>query len=599
MQTVNKIAQTVPRFMRHFLAKQWFVFALQFLLCFAWSAKESLFPFFIKNMINMIHINQPKTILLKALIWQGVGLLLLWSGMEIAMRWQGFLAMRSFPKFRTNIQAFLFNYMKGHAYDYFNTHTTGSLAAKITELPRACENLLEILLLHLTSISGAVTIGIILLSLVDGRFAGLFLLWLLLHIGVSFYFAKSCYQAAEKYADTAASLNGKIIDALTNILNILLYARGQYEFNYLKKFQREELQEAKCTRWALEKVKIYQSIFATLYMIVMLYCLIAGWFYNIVSVGDFVLVPMLSFSLLGMVWWLSNQIHIIFREVGIIKSGLQLINTEHQIQDKKDAFQLSVYQGEISFQDVTFQYPKGQKVFEKISLQIPARQKIGLVGLSGAGKSTFIKLLLRLYDLNDGSIFIDSQNIAEVTQDSLHEQIAVIPQDLSLFHRTLYENIQYGCLEATEEATYKAAQLSGCHEFIQQLPQGYQTLVGEKGIKLSGGQRQRIAIARAILKNAPILILDEATSSLDSMTESAIQTNLYHFMQNKTVIIIAHRISTLDRVDRILVFEEGKIVGDGNKEVLLQTNHYFKQLYAMQYAGMLPIDFLQNRHLLL
>jgi ATP-binding cassette subfamily B protein len=588
MQTVNKISQTVPRFMGYFLAKQWLIFSWQFLLCFAWSAKEALFPFFIKNMINIIHINQSKTILLKALTWQGIGLLTLWLVMEIAMRWQGFLATQSFPKFKTNIQALLFNYMKGHSYDYFNTHTTGSLATKVTELPRACENLLEILLLHLTSIGGAVTIGIILLSLVDDRFAVLFLLWLLTHMGISFYFTKTCHQVTEKHADTAASLNGKFMDALSNILTILLFSRGKYEVNYLKNFQREELQEAEYMRWTLEKVKIYQSICAVLYMVLMLYCLIAGWFYNIVSVGDFALVPMLSFSLLGMVWWLSNQIHIIFREIGIIKSGLQLIQHQYQIIDKTNAPRLIIYQGEINFKEITFQYAEAQKVFEKISLQIPAKQKIGLVGLSGAGKSTFIKLLLRLYELNEGNIFIDGQNITEVTQDSLHEQIAVIPQDLSLFHRTLYENIQYGRLEATAQAIYTAAQLSGCHEFIQQLPQGYQTIVGERGLKLSGGQRQRIAIARAILKNVPILILDEATSALDSVTESFIQTNLYHFMQDKTVIIIAHRISTLDKVDRILVFAEGKIVGDGSKVDLLQTNHYFKQLYAMQYAGILP-----------
>lgn len=220
-------------------------------------------------------------------------------------------------------------------------------------------------------------------------------------------------------------------------------------------------------------------------------------------------------------------------------------------------------------------------MFCNLSLSIPARQKIGVVGLSGAGKSTLIKLLLRFYELESGRILLDGQDIATVAPDSLRQQIAIVPQEVILFHRSLYENIHYGCLEATAKAIYTAARIAGCHDFIQKLPQGYHTVVGEQGITLSGGQRQRIGIARAILKNSLLFILDEATSSLDFATECKLQNHLSRFLEDKTVIIIAHRLSILEQVDRIIVFAQGAIVGDGDKATLLKNNRYFKQLYAL------------------
>jgi ATP-binding cassette subfamily B protein len=297
---------------------------------------------------------------------------------------------------------------------------------------------------------------------------------------------------------------------------------------------------------------------------------------------------MQSFWLLGWMWFLSFQMTMFAREIGTIENALSLIKRNHDVIDKQNATLLSVSKGTIEFQNVCFAYLDNLNVFKHLSITIPVGQKVGLVGFSGSGKSTFVNLILRFYDIQSGVIKIDDQNIAAVTQDSLRSQIAMIPQDPALFHRTLLENIRYGRLNASDDETIAASKLAHCHEFIEQLDEGYASLVGERGIKLSGGQRQRIAIARAILKNAPILILDEATSSLDSVTEKLIQDSLHTLMKSKTTIVVAHRLSTLADMDRILVFDKGQIIEDGTIESLLKANGHFAMLWNMQTDGYLP-----------
>ncbi|HLF66589.1 MAG TPA: ATP-binding cassette domain-containing protein, partial [Gammaproteobacteria bacterium] len=296
----------------------------------------------------------------------------------------------------------------------------------------------------------------------------------------------------------------------------------------------------------------------------------------------------LSFNILGMVWYLSMQTMQLFKEIGTMKAALSLVVKPLEIVDEHDALPLKVIRGEIVFDDVSFYYQHANRLFENKSVTIKAGEKIGLVGFSGAGKSTFVNLILRFYDIYSGEILIDGQNIKKVTLDSLYENIAMIPQDTSLFHRSLMENIRYGRIDATDEEVIVSAKLAHCDEFIMRLPEGYAALVGERGIKLSTGQRQRVAIARAILKNAPILILDEATASLDSVTEELIQESLSQLMQNKTTIVIAHRLSTLAHMDRIMVFEHGHIIEEGSQAELLAQGGHFAKLWQMQAGGFLP-----------
>ena len=276
------------------------------------------------------------------------------------------------------------------------------------------------------------------------------------------------------------------------------------------------------------------------------------------------------------------------KAVGRCKQSLNSLLVPLEIHDKPDAVNLNANHGQIIFDNVKFHYKGTEPLFHNKSVRIKAGQKIGLVGYSGSGKSTFVNLILRLHDVTDGAILIDGQDIRDVTQDSLRANIAMISQDPSLFHRSLMENICYGRIDATDEEVIEAAKKAHAHEFIIKLPQAYESLVGERGVKLSGGQRQRIAIARAILKNAPILILDEATSQLDSITESLIQESLWELMQGKTTIVIAHRLSTLLNMDRILVFEQGKIVADGTHKELLTKKGLYKTLWEAQVGGFLP-----------
>jgi ATP-binding cassette subfamily B protein len=285
---------------------------------------------------------------------------------------------------------------------------------------------------------------------------------------------------------------------------------------------------------------------------------------------------------------LSRSFLEFFEYLGNISDGVRIFVTPHEIVDQPDAPPLQVDQGRISFRAVSFTYPEGLPVFRHLDVEIQPRQHVGLVGFSGSGKSTFVNLILRLFEPGDGQIEIDGQDILGVTQDSLRENISMIPQDPQLFHRTLMENIRYGRLDATDDEVIAAAKAAHADEFIRQTEKGYDSLVGERGVKLSGGQRQRIAIARAILKDAPILILDEATSSLDSITEKHIQAGLEYLMQGKTVVVVAHRLSTIAHLDRILVFDQGQIVEDGSHAELLKRDGHYARLWNMQAGGFLP-----------
>ena len=284
---------------------------------------------------------------------------------------------------------------------------------------------------------------------------------------------------------------------------------------------------------------------------------------------------------------IQNDLRRIYDAIADGTEMVEILQKPHDIQDISNAKILQVATGSVLFKQVNFGFGENKSVLSNLSLDIPGGQRVALVGPSGAGKSTITKLLLRLFDIKGGTIEIDGQDIAKVTQDSLREHIAFVPQEPVLFHRSLMDNIRYGRRDATDDEVIEAAKQAHCHEFISGLAEGYNTFVGERGVKLSGGERQRVAIARAILKNAPILILDEATSSLDSESESLIQDALATLMQNKTVLVIAHRLSTIMKMDRIVVLEGGKVVADGTHEQLLTENGLYHKLWSIQAGGFL------------
>lgn len=313
------------------------------------------------------------------------------------------------------------------------------------------------------------------------------------------------------------------------------------------------------------------------------------WYRGQYTPGGFLLVLAYVGKLWGYMFDIGQNVRNYLRAASHAEEMIDLIGTEREVADAPYAKELAVPKGAVEFRDVTFAYDSNKRsIFDGFACAIAPGEKVALVGHSGGGKSTFVKLLLRLYDVQKGAIVIDGQNIAGVTQDSLRRNVALVPQDPILFHRTILENIAYGKPGASREEIARAAKLAHAHEFIERLPQGYDTLVGERGVKLSGGERQRVAIARAILADSRILVLDEATSSLDSISESYIQDALETLMKGRTTIVIAHRLATIKKVDRILVVEKGRIVEQGSHaELLTKENGIYRQLYEMQAGGFL------------
>ena len=358
---------------------------------------------------------------------------------------------------------------------------------------------------------------------------------------------------------------------------------------------KRELKEVRKSNWYSERIRWFQFISAAVLKIGTLYYSLSLWSQGKIAAADFVVATSLSLLIISQARNLSKRFLEFFEHIGNVANGVNTIIQPHEIIDRDNAINHAITKGSIEFRQVHFSYSSEKTVFTNLSVTIQPGERVGLVGFSGSGKSSFVNLILRLFDPQSGQILIDGVDIKDMTQEALHSQISLIPQDPSLFHRTLLENILYGRLEASEAELIEAARKAYADDFIAQMTEGYDSLVGERGVKLSGGQRQRIAIpterfaiARVILKNAPILILDEATSSLDSITEKAIQDTLDSAMNGKTVIVVAHRLSTIAHLDRILVFDQGRIIEDGTHSKLLAKGGAYHRLWQMQAGGFLP-----------
>ena len=431
-------------------------------------------------------------------------------------------------------------------------------------------------------------VALIILFNTSAELAMVLSLWLGLYIFISYILAKRCRIYSQDFAAARSLVTGKIVDSVTNVMNAKMFARREYEEDYLTDYLNHEVDHALRTYWYMEKLRWFQFTAAMVLMIGIVGFALKIWSEGELTVGEFSMVAGLAILLIEAARGLSRSFLEFFEYVGNIADGVSIFIQPHDIIDKPDAQNLIVTRGEIAFRQVNFTYPEGLQVFEDLSVTVEPKQQVGLVGFSGSGKSTFVNLVLRLFEPQTGSIEIDKQNILEVTQDSLRENVSMIPQEPQLFHRSLMENIRYGRLDASDDEVIEAAIKAHAHEFILQTEKQYDSLVGERGVKLSGGQRQRIAIARAILKDAPILILDEATSSLDSVTEKKIQLGLQTLMKDKTVVVVAHRLSTIANMDRILVFDQGRIVEDGSHQKLLQMNGHYAHMWNMQAGGFLP-----------
>lgn len=564
-----------------------YVFMFGFIALY-WAINNALAPYILKIIIDTVVAHEGN----RQEVWRAVRpyvlfYIALWIGIAFDMRLLDWVKLRVFPSIRQDLMNKMFDYLTEHSYRYFQNNFAGSLSNKIGDMHSGVITILTTLDDAFAQFLGLI-VAIGMMLLVHPLFAVILLGWAVSFLCISYCFFHPIQNLSHIFSTTRTKVFGRWVDSISNITNIRLFSRNIYENQRIRESVAEAVSQDRAMEWMIIKMRIFWDISIIVLIGVNILLLVNMYQSNQVSVGDFSFIISLSISIFYNLWYLASQFVTFAEEAGKCKQALSIMEMPHEIVDKKEAKPLMVKEGQIEFHDVTFHYQEGAHLFKNKNIVIPARQKVGLVGFSGSGKSTFVNLILRLFDVESGEIRIDGQNIAEVTQNSLREQITMIPQDTTLFHRSLLENIRYGCVTASDEEVIAASKMAHCHEFVSQLKEGYESLVGERGIKLSGGQRQRIAIARAMLKNSPILILDEATSALDSVTEKYIQEGLHTLMQNKTTIVIAHRLSTLSQMDRILVFNAGSIIEEGTHEELIQANGHYAHLWQMQAGGFLP-----------
>lgn len=484
-----------------------------------------------------------------------------------------------------NLNNTSFQYLQKHSVSFFNDNFTGSLVKKVNRFARSFEGIMESI--YWTLLPAIVSIGAIVVILWQNNFwmAMGVLLWVVIFLIINYYLSLYKLRHDLKRSEIDSKVTGFLADTITNHTNVKLFGGYKRE---VKSFAdlNEQLRKLRFFSWKLNTFfDAAQTILMIFLEFALMYFAVKLWKQGSFSVGDFVLIQAYILTIFNKVWNFGRVIRYLYEQLAEAKEMTEILETPHEIKDVKGAKELRVDKGQIDIKNISFSYKQTRRVISDLNLNIKSREKVALVGASGSGKTTLINLILRNYDLEKGKILIDGQKISSVQQETLWENISLVNQDPILFHRTLKENIRYGKPDASEDEVIKAAKLARCHDFISKFSEGYDTYVGERGVKLSGGERQRVAIARAILKNAPILILDEATSSLDSHSEQLIQEALINLMQNKTVIVIAHRLSTIKQMDRIIVMDDGQIKEQGTHGELVKKSGIYADLWERQVGG--------------
>lgn len=491
---------------------------------------------------------------------------------------------------QTRVMADLFNfcfaYLHKHSVSFFNNNFAGSLVKKVNRFVYSFGSIMDVFAWNLIPIVVNVSLIIYVLSSRNIWVGMAVLLWVIIFCAINFIFSRYKLKYDVKRSELDSKVSGALADTITNQLNIKLFNGYQRENNAFRKITAQ-LQAMRNFTWNLTN---YFEAAQTLMMIgleigLMFYA-VHLWRLGLLTIGDFVLIQTYLINMFDRLWDFGRIIRYYYEAMADAQEMTEVLETPHQIVDMPKAKALKITSAQIDFAKVSFSYNQTRQIIKDFELTIKPKEKVAIVGPSGGGKSTIASILLRQHELSAGHILIDGQDISRVSQESLWSKISLVNQDPILFHRTLSENIAYGLWGATQEQVVKAAKMAHCHDFIKGFTEGYDTFVGERGVRLSGGERQRVAMARAIIKNAPILILDEATSSLDSESEELIQKALSNLMKNKTVIVIAHRLSTIMKMDRIVVIDKGQIVEQGTHQELLQKhNGFYQRLWSKQVGG--------------
>ena len=575
-------------FVWKFLGKQKLCFSVIWILALIWTFDLLFWPFFLRKIIDILTVYDQNRFSswadLKVLLLWGLGALVLIEG---GCRLRGLLEARAYPRLEADLRMAMFDHVQHHSPKYFNEHFAGALASKIGDMVLSVTLMLRNVFIAFIPAFLTCLITVFVFLQMNAFLALIVGIWIVVHFILCCMFTLKCEHYSSLHGEARSFLSGKIVDSLTNNFVVNLFFHFRFEKSHIDSYQKKEQKANQVAQVYSVKMFAFLSIafileFSTLICFSLFY-----WMHESISTGEIVQLFFTLWNLSMCIWVITSLAPDFFRSLGIAKQALSVMQEPQDILDLPDAKELSIKQGEICFEQVSFSYGEKQ-IFEDKNVQIKAGEKVGLVGYSGAGKSTFVNLILRFFSPQQGKILIDGQDISHVTLESLRKNIALIPQDPILFHRSLEDNIRYGRLAASQEEVIEAAKLAHCDGFITRCSKGYETLVGERGTKLSGGEKQRIAIARAMLLKAPILILDEATSSLDSVTEKYIQDSLEKLMDHRTTIVVAHRLSTLSKMDRILVFDQGKIIEEGSHLELLHKKGHYAHMWHMQAGGFLP-----------
>ncbi len=550
-------------------------------------------PLFLKHFIDLIIKTGPVESAFYAMVFALSSYAAVVFGNWLFVRIQMVAVTRIEAKVSVDLYNKAFQYLIGHGHDFFINNFAGTLTRRVSRYSHAYQQVFH----HtIESIFPTLlyTVGVITVLFFENKLLGVaILVWTVFFITLQYAMTKWRYRYKLLRTAQDSRLTGALSDAVGNHAAVTLFASEKEEQRRLGGIVHD---------WYLATMRSWNSdvmtygVLGFLTRAAQIGLLFAGfylWWKGYITVGTLVLVQIYILSLMDQISGITGNMRALFDAFSEADEMIEIIEEPHAIKDSPDATVLSVPEGAISLEHVDFTFDKGSEILHDFNLEISPGQRVALVGPSGAGKSTITKLLLRLHDVSKGAIRIDGTDIRSVTQQSLRSAIGFVPQESTLFHRSLRENIAYGKPGATDEEIIAAAKKAHCHEFISKLTEGYDTHVGERGVKLSGGERQRVAIARAILKNAPILVLDEATSALDSESEALIQDALKTLMEGKTVVVIAHRLSTIMKMDRIIVIEDGAIAADGTHNELLQhEGGLYHKLWSIQ-AG----SFLTDEHL--
>jgi ATP-binding cassette subfamily B protein len=516
-------------------------------------------------------------------VWWALALFAaLLAGESVLWRFGGWFGYRAILIDKAEAKLDLFNHLIGHSSRYFSDRMGGSLANRISSTGDSVQQAFSAVLFNIAPVCADFCAALVMLATVEWHLVAALFGFVLVAAGTLIRLSQSGMPRHRHHADRAAEVGGELVDVLSNIWVVKAFSARARERGRFERLLRVEQDAHRDSVMYVERMRVLHDLALWLMAGGMLTWTLHLWSEGRVSPGDVILTLAMAFRILhgsrDLAFALVNATQFIAR----IADSIQVIGENHRVVDEPGARPLIHVGGSIEFENVDFSYPTGQQVFDGFNLRIEPGQRVGLVGPSGAGKSTLIGLVQRLADVDGGRVLIDDQDIRAMTQDSLRAAIAVVPQDILLFHRSALENIRYARPEATDEEVLAAAKAARCDDFIRALPDGYHTIVGERGMKLSGGQRQRLGIARALLKDAPIVVLDEATSALDSASEIEIQRALEVLMCGRTVLAIAHRLSTVSKFDRVIVLQQGRIIEDGGPPELRRRRGFFDHMCRLQ-----------------